>query len=77
MGQIIIDLPSRIKRHYRLDNKVLANIILESLERSATPVKNNPAKLTEEDKQDIRDARRILKKGDFVTLEQAKIELGL
>ncbi len=77
MGQIIIELPSRIKRHYRLDNDEMEKLILESLEQSATIIKTNPAKLSAEDEQDIRDARRILKKGDFVTLEQAKAELGL
>jgi hypothetical protein len=77
MGQIIIEIKSRIKRHYRLDNDELESVILESLELAATPVKNNPAKLTEEDKADIRAAKRTRKEPDFITLEQAKAELGL
>ena len=76
MGQIIIDLPSRIKRHYRLDDEDLANAILARLERDAMPVKNNPAKLTDEDKADIRAARRA-RKGDLVNWEDAKKQLGL
>ena len=76
MGQIIIDLPSRIKRHYRLDDKDLANAILARLERDAMPVKNNPAKLTDEDKADIRAARRA-RKGDLVNWEDAKKQIGL
>ncbi len=76
MGQIIIDLPSRIKRHYRLDNEELADAILARLERDAMPVKNNPPKLTDEDKADIRAARRA-RKGDLVDWEDVKKELGL
>ncbi len=76
MGQIIIDLPSRIKRHYRLDDEDLANAILARLERDAMPVKNNPAKLTDEDKADIRAARRA-RKGDLVNWEDAKKQIGL
>jgi len=77
MGQIIIDLPNRIKRHYRLDNDELASVIIKSLEATATPIKNNPDRLTEEDKADIRDARRVLKKGDFITLAELEAELNL
>ena len=76
MGQIIIDLPSRIKRHYRLDDEDLANAILARLERDAMPVKNNPAKLTDEDKADIPAARRA-RKGDLVNWEDAKKQIGL
>lgn len=76
MGQIIIDLPSRIKRHYRLDDEDLANAILARLERDAMPVKNNPAKLTDADKADIRAARRA-RKGDLVDWKDAKKQLGL
>ena len=77
MGQIIIDLPSRIKRRYRLDNEELTKDILASLEAGALPVKANSSKLTVEDKADIRDARRAKKEDGFITLEQLKAELGL
>ena len=77
MGQIIIDLPSRIKRRYRLDNEELTKTILASLETGALPVKTNARKLTAEDKEDIRAARRARKEEGFVTLEQLKAELGL
>ena len=76
MGQIIIDLPSRIKRHYRLDDEDLANAILARLERDAMPVKNNPGKITDEDKADVRAARRA-RKGDLVNWEDAKKQIGL
>ncbi len=77
MGQIIIDLPSRIKRRYRLDDEELTSSILASLEAVALPVKTNSSKLTDEDKADIRAARRAKKEGGFITLEQLKAELGL
>lgn len=77
MGQIIIDLPSRIKRRYRLDNEELTKTILASLEADALPVKASSSKLTVEDKADIRDARRAKREGGFITLEQLKAELGL
>ncbi len=76
MGQIIIDLPSCIKRHYRLDDKELADAILARLERDAMPVKKNPASLTDEDKADICAAKRA-RKGDLVDWEDVKKELGL
>ena len=77
MGQIIIDLPSRIKRHYRLEDEELTKTILASLEAAALPVKINSSELTAEDKADIRDALAAKKEGGFITLEQLKAELGL
>ncbi len=71
MGHIIIDLPSRIKRHYRLDDKDLTSVILASLEAAALPIKENSAKLTAEDKADIRAAKRA-RKGELIAWEEAK-----
>lgn len=76
MGQIIIDLPNRIKRRYRLEDKDIADAILARLERDATPVEDSPAHSTDEDKSDIRAARRA-RKGDLVDWEDAKKQLGL
>ena len=76
MGQIIIELPSRIKRRYRLDNEELTNAILARLDRDAEPIKDNPVKLTAEDKADIRAANRA-RKGDLVSWESVKERLGL
>jgi len=74
MGQIIIDLPSRIKRRYRLDNEELTKSILASLEAAALPVKTDSSKLTAEDKADIRAAKRA-RKGDLVAWEDAQAYL--
>ena len=75
MGQIIIDLPSRIKRHYHLDNEEVENLIIQSLEITATPIKNNPLKLTAEDKADIKAAKRA-RKGELIEWEEAKAFLN-
>lgn len=70
MGQIIIDLPNRINRRYRLNDADLTSKILESLETAATLVKNSP-KLTDEDRADISAAKRA-RKGELVAWEEAK-----
>jgi len=81
MGQIIIDLPSRIKRRYRLDNKELEAAILARLERDALPVKTTRIKLTAEDKADIRAARaakdEYLRTGKSYTVEELRAEFNL
>jgi len=80
MGQIIIDLPNRIKRRYRLDNKALADAILASLEAEALPVEN-PSALSKEDVSDIRAARaartEFLKTGEGYSVEALREEFNL
>ena len=71
MGQIIIELPNRINRRYRIDSQEFADAIIKSLELAALPVENNPVGLTTEDKADIRAARRA-RKGEIVQWEDAK-----
>ncbi len=76
MGQIIIDLPLRVKRHYKIEDVELANKLLADLKATAKPVKNNSENPTAEDLADIRAAKRA-RKGRFISLEQLKTELGL
>ena len=71
MGQIIIDLPQRIKRRYKIDDVESAAELLATLKISASRVVENPAKPTAEDLADIRAAKRA-RKGDFVSWEEAK-----
>lgn len=71
MGQIIIDLPQRIKRRYKIDDVESAAELLAALKISASRVVENPAKPTAEDLADIRAAKRA-RKGDFVSWEEAK-----
>ena len=75
MGQIIIETPSRVNKHFYLTNKKLMSAILKALETDSEPV-INPAELTPQDKADLRAARKALAKGDFMTLDEAKAELG-
>ncbi len=70
MGQIIIDLPNRTNKRFRLDNESLATAIIQTLETEAAIVKN-PAKLSDEDKADIRAAKRA-RKGELVDWEDAR-----
>ena len=76
MGQIIIDLPLRVKQHYKIDDVESANEFLAALQTKAQRVKDNPEKLTAEDLADIRAAKRA-RKGDFVSWEEVKESLGL
>lgn len=76
MGQIIIDLPQRIKRRYKIDDVKSAAELLAALQVSAQRVPENPAKLTAEDLADIRAAKRA-RKGDLVSWKEVKESLGL
>ena len=77
MGQIIIDLPLRVKQHYKIDDVKSANELLESLQNTAQRVKDAFKKLTVEDLADIRAAKRAREKGEFISLEQFKSELKI
>ena len=77
MGQIIIDLPLRVKQRYKIDNVESANELLAALQVKARRVKDNPENLTAEDLADIRAAKRAREKGEFISLEQLKTELGI
>jgi hypothetical protein len=70
MGQIIIDLPNRTNKRFRLDNESLATAIIQTLETEAAIVKN-PAKLSDEDKADIHAAKRA-RKSELVDWEDAR-----
>ena len=72
MGQIIIDLPQRIKRRYKIDDVKSAAELLAALKISASRVVENPAKPTAEDLADIRAANRALKNGEFVAWKEAE-----
>jgi len=75
MGQIIIDLPLRVKRRYKIDDVASANELLTALQNTARRVEDAPEKLTAEDLADIRAAKRA-RKGDLVAWEDAKAFLS-
>ncbi len=57
MGQIVIDIPTRKTRRYVLSNVAEAEALLETLEDSAVRLRNNRAKLTRQQMEDIRDGQ--------------------
>jgi hypothetical protein len=75
MGQIIIDLPMRVKRHYKIDDVESANELLATLQSTARRVENDSEKLTAEDLADIRAAERAREKGEFVAWKDAEVFL--
>ncbi len=72
MGQIIIDLPVRVKRHYKIDDVESANELLTVLQNTARRIEDTPEKLTAEDLADIRAAKRVREKGEFIAWEDAE-----
>ncbi len=76
MGQIIIDLPGRVKRHYKIDDVESANVLLAALQNTARRVEDAPEKLTTEDLTDIRAAKLAREKGEFVAWEDAETFLN-
>jgi hypothetical protein len=84
MGQIVIDIPSKAKRRYVVTDPKRADDLLNSLDETATRVKNNPAKLTRQQLEDIRDHEAAVKSieemqrtGVSYTLDEVRHELGL
>lgn len=76
MGQIVIDIPSRLNRRYKIGNE-FADDLLEILETAAVRISNNPQNESAEDLSDIRAARRARNEEGFITLEDLKSELGI
>ncbi|MEJ7846957.1 MAG: hypothetical protein WKF92_02590 [Pyrinomonadaceae bacterium] len=76
MGQIVIDIPNRLNRRYKIGNE-FADDLLQILETAAVRVRNNPRSVSAEDLSDIRAARMARKEEGFVTLEELKAELGI
>lgn len=75
MGQIVIDLPLRVKQHYKIDDVDSANELLAELKVKAMRVEDDSEELTAEDRADIRAAKRA-RKGDFVSWEDAEAYLN-
>lgn len=76
MGQIIIDLPLRVKRHYKIDDVESAKELLAELQtklqtKARRGEDDDNEKLTAEDLADIRAAKRA-RKGDLISWEDAK-----
>jgi hypothetical protein len=79
MGQITIEVPQRIKRSYRIRDRAAAEKLLADLEKSKTAAKNE--KLSAEDLEDIREARKALaeyeRTGESYSFEEVRKKLNL
>lgn len=78
MGQIIIEIPNRLNRHYQI-NRELAAELIKFLEVSAVPLFGNPSKT--EDLLDNIDAeksfREYLQTGESHAWKDIKDEFNL
>ena len=84
MGQIVIDIPSKAKRRYVLTDAKRADDLLIALDATATRVKNDPATLTHQQLEDIRDHKAAVKNieemrrtGISYTVDELREEFGL
>ena len=78
MGYVIIDLPSRIKRRYKLTDVGQIESPLDMLENNGERLKDSPDYfLTAEDIIDIQAAKAAKKEKGFISLKALKTELGL
>ena len=80
MGQIVIDIPNRTNRRYNVEKADDARKLLRVLDE----VLRDPAKLTRQQMQDLRDgirATRILaemrRTGESYSVEELREEFGL
>ena len=78
MGYVIIELPSRIKRRYQLNDVAQIEALLDVLDNNAARLKDSPAFfLTSEDILDIKAAKAAKKEKGSIPWETVKAELGL
>ncbi|MBA2735865.1 MAG: hypothetical protein H0U50_03650 [Pyrinomonadaceae bacterium] len=79
MGQIIIEIPNKINRRYRIENAEFAAEVIAKLETSAQRAKN--PNLSTEDEADIRAGKKALaefkKTGESYTVDEMRRELGV
>lgn len=84
MGEIIIKIPSNKKRRYVVTDVNRADALIDTLDRSALRVKNDPAPLSRQRIENLRDheaAQRNLdemrKTGVSFTVEDLRREFGV
>jgi hypothetical protein len=78
MGQIVINVPQRVKKEYDLSDRAAAKQIIEFLELEGLDAEQNP--ISEEDARDICDAQRSLahaKRHGVILWEDLKVRLGI
>ena len=84
MGQIVIDIPKNIKRRYVVIDNERATVLIDALDASAIRVKNNPAELTRQQMQDLRDGEaatrnleEMRRSGISYTVDELREKYGL
>lgn len=78
MGYLIIELPTRIKRRYQLNDADQIESLLRVLDNNAARLKDSPAYfLTSEDILDIKAAKTAKREKGSIPWETVKAELGL
>lgn len=82
MGQIIIDVPSRTKRRYKLSSKKQAEEIVSELEKSAVRIRTTKSSQADlEFAVDVRDVgtavAEVQRTGKTHSWNDVKSELGL
>jgi hypothetical protein len=78
MGYVIVELPCRVKRRYKLTDAEQIESLLEILDSSAARLKDNPALfLTSEDILDIKAAKAVKKEKGVLPWEDVKAGLDL
>jgi len=84
MGQIVIDIPTKARRHYVLTDKTRTAALLTDLEESAIRVTSDEAGPTNqqlEDLKDLRDARKAMEEyartGVSFTVDDLRGKYGL
>ena len=59
MGQIVIEIPTKARRRYVVSEKSRVAELISALDASATRIKNEPAKLTRQQLEDLQDLEDI------------------
>jgi hypothetical protein len=78
MGYVIIELPSRVKRRYQLNDADQIESLLDVLDNNAARLKDSPDYfLTAEDILDITAAKAAKKEKGSIPWKTVKAELGL
>lgn len=84
MGEIVIEVPHRMKRRYVLTSKKSVEALIAALDRSALKLSKNPDEMAPEELEDFKDylaaqnsIDEMQRTGKSHRWEDVKLELGL
>ncbi len=81
MGKLLVELPLKVNRRYKISDKNFAIALVNALE-TVQRIKNS-SKLSRKNLEDLEDsadicaANHALAKGEFISWEEVKAELNL